>query len=162
LHVRLRRLACPGLRVQRFGRDVGTIRPGNGPHVKEEPLEVPNILERGKDWTFQPRGEVNRAFYPVIEDEMNLEPSPVFGSDGGRQCSHSASSVERGNPIECFTGLDVTPVHFEFCSMQYCPFFDEADSRAGTNPASEQFPVKGERRQLARYSAWKWPTPCSR
>ena len=33
--------------------------------------------------------------------------------------------------------------------MQYCPFFDEADSRAGTNPASEQFPIKGERRQLA-------------
>src|SRR4051812_47276055 len=127
--------------MQRLRGDVSAVRPGDRSSFEKEPLEIPYVLERLKDRPLQPRRKINRAFHSVIEDETNFELGAVFSLGNGRQCMHWFSSVERGDPIECLTRRDATPVRLKLLSVRHGPFLNEADGRPGANASCEQAPV---------------------
>ena len=70
--------------VQRFGRDVGTVRPSNRAPLKEEPLEILAILKWLGNGAREPFGEVDRSFYAIAEYKPNSKVSSILGSNNDR------------------------------------------------------------------------------
>ena len=134
--------------MKRLRRNVRPIWPNHSAAIKKKPTEVSRFFEGLEDRAAEPLSEIDSAFGPVIEGEVNAKSTPMLGAHDRWQ-RHLCTLLERRDPIERFSFLHVRPIHLKRRAMQDRPLANKPQRRSGLDVAHKHFTAEVELALLA-------------
>src|SRR3972149_2307822 len=122
-------LACLAVLVESLRCDVRSVRPGDGPTIEEESLEVLYVLQGLEHWSMEPLREVDSLLGIVVEGDVNAIAATVLCTGNNGHEGHTHPSLQRRDALQGFTGLHLLPVGLDLAAVQFRPLPYEAQRR---------------------------------
>jgi hypothetical protein len=140
---------APGDGVQRFGCNIGPVRPRDRTAIDKESLEVRYVVERLEDRTYEQRAKIDDVFRAVVENDTKAVTADVLGVRDAWQVGHVHTLRKRWDALKCVTRASASPIGIQPLPVGYRPTSDELAGAGGTELSGYERPCKVERRVIA-------------